>query len=200
MLEKFFEKARGGGEGDDDDSELRAQRQSSHFSLPLIHPRCSLIPASTPAQTRMMASLLSAYFGEDPRDAIYALSYTMIGCGVAAFLALTFVEAPYGKYAEKAAWYYGPPINGKVAWILQECPAFLFPAYFAFKASRWGGSEAGEAVAAELSSLTPRSVLLGMFLLHYFNRSFVYPMRIQGGKPTPLVVALMALCFCICNG
>jgi hypothetical protein len=150
-----------------------------------------------------MAAILSL-FGPapaDPREVIYELSYAMIFFGLSAFVALTFVTvAPYGKYAERASALYGPPINGKVAWILQECPSFLVPAYYLYKASVWGGSAAGQEVAAELATFTPRSVLAGLFLMHYANRSFIYPLRIQGGKPTPLVVALMALVFCLCNG
>jgi 3-oxo-5-alpha-steroid 4-dehydrogenase 1 len=158
---------------------------------------------TTTTATTEMAAILSL-FGPapaDPREVIYELSYAMIFFGLSAFVALTFVTvAPYGKYAERASALYGPPINGKVAWILQECPSFLVPAYYLYKASVWGGSAAGQEVAAELATFTPRSVLAGLFLMHYANRSFIYPLRIQGGKPTPLVVALMALVFCLCNG
>jgi 3-oxo-5-alpha-steroid 4-dehydrogenase 1 len=43
-------------------------------------------------------------------------------------------------------------------------------------------------------------VLLAAFLLHYANRAFVYPLRMRGGKPTPLLVMLMAVVFCFWNG
>jgi 3-oxo-5-alpha-steroid 4-dehydrogenase 1 len=41
---------------------------------------------------------------------------------------------------------------------------------------------------------------MALFLFHYFNRALIYPWRIRGGKPTPLVVMLMALVFCLWNG
>jgi hypothetical protein len=49
----------------------------------------------------------------------------------------------------------------------------------------------------------PNKVLLGCFLLHYFNRSIVYPIRMDmagSSKPMPLAVMLMAWFFCLWNG
>lgn len=36
--------------------------------------------------------------------------------------------------------------------------------------------------------------------VHYFNRDFIFPLRLRGGKPTPFVVWLSAAVFCIYNG
>jgi hypothetical protein len=44
------------------------------------------------------------------------------------------------------------------------------------------------------------ALLLGLFLLHYLNRCFVYPLRLRGGKPTPFVVWLLAAVFTAYNG
>lgn len=44
------------------------------------------------------------------------------------------------------------------------------------------------------------AVLLATFLVHYFYRDLVFPLRLRGGKPTPLVVWGMALGFCVFNG
>ena len=41
---------------------------------------------------------------------------------------------------------------------------------------------------------------LALFLVHYFNRDIIYPLRLRGGKPTPFVVWLSAAAFCIYNG
>lgn len=43
-------------------------------------------------------------------------------------------------------------------------------------------------------------VLVGLFLVHYIQRSFVFPFLIRGGKPTPAVLVLMAFVFCLGNG
>ena len=43
-------------------------------------------------------------------------------------------------------------------------------------------------------------LLLGMFLAHYFWRSFGYSLLLRGGKPTPVHIWLLACTFCILNG
>ena len=50
-------------------------------------------------------------------------------------------------------------------------------------------------------TLAPAQALfMGMFLLHYTWRSFVYPFLLRGGKPTPVGIWLMACAFCMYNG
>lgn len=121
-------------------------------------------------------------------------SYLMLASGAAAFIALMFVTAPYGRYAEKASPLYGFKINGKLAWIVQEAPSFFLPVFM------WWTASKDPSRAALLSNVNANTILLIMFLFHYFNRSFVFPLRIVGGKPTPAVVCLMALAFCLWNG
>jgi 3-oxo-5-alpha-steroid 4-dehydrogenase 1 len=41
---------------------------------------------------------------------------------------------------------------------------------------------------------------MALFLVHYLNRTFVYPLQIRGGKPTPFSVFGLAFFFCILNG
>ena len=36
--------------------------------------------------------------------------------------------------------------------------------------------------------------------MHYANRSCIYPLKIKGGKPTPLIIFLLAMSFCMWNG
>ena len=43
-------------------------------------------------------------------------------------------------------------------------------------------------------------VLLAMFTLHYINRTVIFPLRLRGGKDTPLLPFLMATIFCTLNG
>ena len=46
----------------------------------------------------------------------------------------------------------------------------------------------------------PRTCTAAAFLLHYTNRSLIYPLRLRGGKRTALTVWAMAALFCCCNG
>ena len=52
--------------------------------------------------------------------------------------------------------FLGCQINSKVAWIVQECPAFFVSAVLLFEA--WA------------STNTSTKILVGMFMLHYFQR------------------------------
>lgn len=71
----------------------------------------------------------------------------------------------------------------------QELPSFAVPASFA-----WATYP-----SPQTTSLA-NQLLLCAFCAHYFNRTFIFPMMIRGGKPTPFSVFIMALCFCLTNG
>ena len=102
---------------------------------------------------------------------------------VAALIMVLGPAAPYGRYhSEKALGLkWGPKINAKVAWIIQESPSLVVP-------------------LLNMPSASVNRILLSLFVLHYANRVVVYPLRIRGGKPTPLGVALSAFLFCFTNG
>ena len=101
-------------------------------------------------------------------------------------LYLCFKPAPYGKFTPSGGVFSAFKINSKLAWLLQECPAFLIPFYI---------------ITFKYPSLTPMSLLgLGLFSLHYFNRSFVFPMLIKSNRDTPIETCLSAFAFCCFNG
>ena len=116
----------------------------------------------------------------------------MTAFGVLAFVLLLFVPAPYGRYQSVSGRFYSlglPDVPGPVAWLLQECPAFFCFVYQWYASSK-----------PDTRALTPNTVLLLAFAAHYFNRSFIFPLRLVGGKSTPVGVFLMALVFCVWNG
>lgn len=115
------------------------------------------------------------------------LALGMIAVSVPVFLALQFVAAPFGRYSINASWIYGFHMNGTVAWVLQELPALVGVAY------AWTRSP-------DALKLTPQTVLFALFTLHYFHRTLIFPFRLRGGKPTPIVVCALAFFFCTCNG
>lgn len=41
---------------------------------------------------------------------------------------------------------------------------------------------------------------LALFIIHYFYRGLIYPLRVRGGRPTPAAVWGMAAAFCAYNG
>ena len=82
------------------------------------------------------------------------------------------------------------PIPGRVAWVLQEAPTLLWVYVCVFCTEGDAGAKANPA----------NRVLLGLFTLHYINRTIVFPMRLRGGKNTPFLPFFFALVFCVCNG
>lgn len=101
--------------------------------------------------------------------------------GVVSFVVLQFVTAPYGKHIKKG---WGPEISNKFGWMIMELPSFLIIMYFFL-------------VSSQSSYAKMLSVL---WLIHYFNRSFIYPLRIRTeGKKIPMVIVISAICFNLIN-
>ncbi|XP_022324490.2 3-oxo-5-alpha-steroid 4-dehydrogenase 2-like [Crassostrea virginica] len=114
------------------------------------------------------------------------VSGVMMCWGLSNFVSLQFTTAPYGRYV-RAGW--GVPVSARLAWFLQELPSFLVPLLISL--GRYNDFQNLHA---------HNNVLIGCFLLHYFHRTFIFPLRIRGGKPVPLVPFLVAVFFCTVNG
>ena len=74
----------------------------------------------------------------------YIILSAMAVMALIVFIVLFFLNAGYG-YLSTSNW--GPKINNKTAWVLMECPAFLFLLYYTmdFAASGVPRSAAGRA-------------------------------------------------------
>jgi 3-oxo-5-alpha-steroid 4-dehydrogenase 1 len=114
------------------------------------------------------------------------LAYVWIGVAVITFLilVLTKIRAPYGRHASTG---WGPMISNRWGWFWMELPAFLlFPL---------------------LVLLGPREkdllswFLVGLWSLHYFNRTVIFPFRLRTiGKRMPVLIVGSALFFNGMNG
>lgn len=104
--------------------------------------------------------------------------------GVITFFAALNFKAPYGRHTSTK---WGPQIDNKWAWFFMEIPAFLIPLYF---------------LLSNLKTINSiHIVILSLFILHYFNRVFIFPFRIKTtGKKMPLLIAFFALVFNLING
>lgn len=116
-------------------------------------------------------------------------TYYMIMAGMAVmavvvFVALFFFKAGYG-YLSNSNW--GPKISNKVAWVLMEAPAFLFLLYYTIRFAQ-SGVDTGNCKAVLY-------IMAGLFLLHYFQRSFIFPLLMRGKSKMPVSVMLMGLVF-----
>lgn len=81
-----------------------------------------------------------------------------------ALLGLLKVEVPYGRYGNNGGLLSyllltNLKMPAKLGWFLMEMPSFAVPTYLVLNV---GGKYVGQ--------VNPNIVLLGMFILHYFNR------------------------------
>lgn len=101
---------------------------------------------------------------------------------VVVFITLRWgTKAAYGRHdSATRAWWWGPGVPTRAAWIVMEMPSSL-----AFAAFFFLGKDAFELVPL---------LLFALWQAHYFQRSFIYPMRrrVKPGESTPLLVPLLA--------
>ncbi|RYR62070.1 hypothetical protein Ahy_A04g019412 [Arachis hypogaea] len=108
------------------------------------------------------------------------------------FISLMFLQAPYGKH-HRPGW--GPTLPPPLAWFLMESPT-LWLTLLLFPHGRHFSN--------------PKSmILMSPYLLHYFNRTCIYPLSLLrrspsgNGKKTshgfPLSIALTAFFFNLLN-
>jgi protein-S-isoprenylcysteine O-methyltransferase Ste14 len=112
------------------------------------------------------------------------LLYGIFAVAAVTALALVFVTAPYGRHVRRG---WGPTIPSTAGWLIMETPAVLTIAL-----CFWLGDRRTDPVAI---------AFIGMWQLHYLNRTFVFPLRRRGGgRPMPLTVVAMAIVFNVWNG
>ena len=109
--------------------------------------------------------------------------WAMAVIAVIVFIALYFVKAGYGIFRTKQ---WGLSINNKVAWVMMEAPVFIVMLYM------WASNGASTALPAFLAFL--------LFQLHYFQRSFVFPLMMKGKSRMPIAIMLMGITFNVING
>lgn len=138
------------------------------------------------------------HLGSKEEKVIFWICIALIGqFAFAAALLLSGVQAPYGRYnqaSEKNSKGFmirlmaSCDVPAKVAWVLQECPTLVAACVCWMSGSPQSTQSMGN------------NLILLCFVVHYINRTIVYPLRTQGSKPIPLPVMLMALAFCAVNG
>lgn len=114
-------------------------------------------------------------------------TWTVLGVvvlGVVTFVLLNFISAPYGRHL-RPGW--GPTLNSTALWVIMEAPSPISFALVYFMSDN----------AFETVPL----ILMGLFMLHYVYRSFIYPFRMRGGhKQEPILTGALAFAFNSANG
>lgn len=115
-------------------------------------------------------------------EVYYSILYVMIGLAVVVFIALQKVTAGYGMMYTKK---WGPTIGNRPGWVLMESPVFFAMIIL------W-------ALSPRRYEIVP-AVMATFFLIHYFQRSFIFPLLIKGKSRMPLIIILMGIVFNLVN-
>jgi protein-S-isoprenylcysteine O-methyltransferase Ste14 len=108
------------------------------------------------------------------------LAYTWIGVAAVTFAALLFITAPYGRHNRGG---FGPQMDATLGWIVMEAPAPLLMVVFFL-------------LAPPTVWASPALVFLLLWLLHYLQRTFVWPLRRRQWATTlPVFIAATAVLF-----
>ena len=92
-------------------------------------------------------------------------------------------KAPYGKHSTKK---WGKSIDNKTGWIIMEFPALITCPLVYF---------------AMIEEINLSGVFIVLWIIHYFNRTIIYPLRIKTkGKKIPIAIVSSAFFFNLVNG
>jgi 3-oxo-5-alpha-steroid 4-dehydrogenase 1 len=109
--------------------------------------------------------------------------YLWIGFAVLLAPILLKVTAPYGRHTARG---WGPTVAVRTGWIIMEWPVLLVFSLFFF-----GGSNRHGVVSW---------IFLALWMLHYVNRSLVYPFRMRSqGKTIPAVLVFSGVFYNFMN-
>ena len=108
----------------------------------------------------------------------YLFLIVMAVLAVVVFFSLYRVDAGYGKFYGPQ---WGPSLSNRLGWVLMEAPVFV-----AMLLLWWFSDRKSDPV---------RLVFLLLFELHYFHRSFIFPLQIRGRSRMPVSIVLMGVLF-----
>ena len=111
-----------------------------------------------------------------------SLLAVMVAVAVVVYVALHFIDAGYGIMYTKR---WGPTVNNKLGWVLMEAPVFIAMCLL------WWYSDRRTAVVP--------LIFFAVFQLHYFQRSFIFPLLIKGKSRMPLAIILSGITFNLLN-
>jgi 3-oxo-5-alpha-steroid 4-dehydrogenase 1 len=107
-----------------------------------------------------------------------------IGFAILLFPVILKIPAPYGRHSQTN---WGPMINNKLGWFIMEAPALFIFSYFI--------------ITSENIKQNVIIVFAFLWIVHYFNRVIIFPLRIRtSGKKMPIVIMIFALFFNFING
>ncbi|MBB3187174.1 3-oxo-5-alpha-steroid 4-dehydrogenase [Microbacter margulisiae] len=116
-------------------------------------------------------------------ETLRIIAFIWIAMAVIVHITLFYVTAPFGRHTtDKWGW----TVNNKLAWVVMEFPSLFVMVYFLLAGS---------------NSMQPFVWLLfALWIIHYINRSLIYPFRIRKTpRKMPVIIMLSAIFFNIIN-
>ena len=110
------------------------------------------------------------------------VEYVMIALAFMVFAGLRFITPGYGMFYSPK---WGPALGNRLGWVMMEAPVFICMALLWALSDRRGESAL--------------IVMAAIFMLHYFQRSFIFPLLIKGRSRMPLAIILMGCIFNVVN-
>ena len=111
------------------------------------------------------------------------INYCWIAIAIAVHVTMFYIKAPFGRHTSEK---WGLSINNKLGWFIMELPSLLIMMYFLVFGSN------------SLNSYV--WILFLLWILHYTNRTLIYPFRIKATpKRIPLVIVCSAIFFNFVN-
>lgn len=98
--------------------------------------------------------------------------------GIAMFFLLFFVTAPYGQHIRDK---WGPNINNKLGWFIMEVPTVIIYLVFYLIGDR----------KTDFISI----LFLLIWMVHYGQRTFIFPLLIRAKQPMPITIISFGLMF-----
>tara|TARA_B110000196_G_scaffold109156_1_gene94611 strand:- start:64 stop:816 length:753 start_codon:yes stop_codon:yes gene_type:complete len=102
---------------------------------------------------------------------------------IISFFFLFWINAPYGRFSDKN---WGILVDYKIGWFVQEIISPLTFSYFFING------------VAEKNIIS--WILFSIWVIHYINRSIIFPMRICSTSKIPISVIASAIFFNLVNG
>ena len=111
------------------------------------------------------------------------ICYGWIALAVVVHITMFFITAPFGRHTSDK---WGITINNKLGWVIMEFPSLAIMTYFLF--------------AGTYSLDSYVWILFALWMVHYINRTFIYPARIKSTPcKMPLFIVVNAIVFNVVN-
>lgn len=116
-------------------------------------------------------------------SALNSISYVWLTIALIVHVTMFFVTAPFGRHTSEK---WGVSINNKLGWVIMELPSLSIMIFFLLFGTNSVNSFSW--------------ILFSLWIAHYINRTFIYPIRIKSTpKKMPLFIVLNAIIFNVVN-